>query len=125
MVFGAVEFLATIFIVIGILKLLFFLVAPNALLEHAKRFYANPRVVSFFAFILAAIVLYFLVSAGVTIVQIFAIGVFIGLLLIMKLAPYAQDMLKKMKPQALLKEHWFYMIIWVLLMAWGIKELFF
>jgi len=125
MIFGPVEVLATIFIVFGILKLLFFLFAPNAMLEHAKKLYANPKIVSLFAFILAAIVLYFLVSAGVTIVQIFAIGIFIGLLLIMKLAPYAQDILKKMKPNTLLKENWFYMIIWVLLMAWGIKELFF
>ena len=125
MPFGTIEILAIIFIVLGVLKLLMFLLAPNALLEHAKKFYANPKVVSFFAFILAAIVLYFLVNAGITIVQIFAIGIFIGLLMIMKLAPYAQDMLKKMKTATLLKENWFLMIIWVLLMAWGIKELFF
>ena len=80
MTFGTLEILATILIVFSAIKLVVFLISPEAWLGFTRKIYIKPEVTSAVAFILAATVLYFLVRSGVTIVQILATTLFIALI---------------------------------------------
>jgi len=125
MAFGPIEILATIMIVVGIVKLITFIVNPKGLINFAKKFYAKPVTISVIAFILAIVVLYYLIQAGMTIVQIFAVAIFISLVMITKMAMYAQGIIKQIKIKEFWKKQWFLVIFWVVLLIWAIKELFF
>ena len=76
-------------------------------------------------FILAAVVLYYLLEAGITIVQILAVTVFVSLLLGIGFMKYMDHLLKLFPKNYTIKDQWFYVLIWVILLLWGIKELFF
>jgi magnesium-transporting ATPase (P-type) len=73
-------------------------------------------------------VLYYLNAAGITIVQILAVAVFVSLLLVIGLASEVDDLLKKyqarIKRGTLWRDFWFYTLIWIVLLVWGAKELF-
>ncbi len=84
-------------------------------------------ITSIIALVLAAIVLYYLVwIEGITIVQIFAVTAFVVLLMAVGIGTYAKEVISmatKMLKKGVLKRAWFYTLIWVVLMIWGIKEL--
>ena len=95
MAFGALEILALILIVLAIVKtVVMLIISPKAWFRFAKAVYANPVVVSIVALILAAVVLYYLVGAGVTIVHILAVMVFLALLATVGFAKYANNLIK-------------------------------
>ena len=123
-----VETIALILIVAAAIKIVVLLVNPKAWMNFAKRIYSNSRLVKVVAFILAAIVLYYLNAEGITIVQILAVAVFISLLLVIGLASEFDDLLKKyqarIKRGTLWRDFWFYTLIWIVLLVWGAKELF-
>ncbi len=122
---NVIEILALILIVISAVKILTILVAPKSWLNFAKKFYVKPRVTSAIALVLAAVLLYFLIGAGITIVEILAIALFVAMLLLIGLSLYMKEMMKKIDSKKILKEQWLYTLIWVALLAWGIYELFF
>ena len=128
MTFGTLEILATILIVFSVIKLVVILISPRAWLDFARKFYIKPEVTSAVAFILATIVLYFLVSSGVTIVQILATTLFIVLIITIGMAKYGQNIINWADNQDfkfILKDQWFYLLIWFVLLGWGIKAIFF
>jgi hypothetical protein len=128
MTFGTLEILATILIVFSVIKLVVILISPRAWLDFARKFYIKPEATSAVAFILAAIVLYFLVSSGVTIVQILATTLFIVLIITIGMAKYGQNIINWADNQDfknILKDQWFYVLIWFFLLGWGIKAIFF
>ena len=129
MVFTAVETIALVLIVLSVVKMLVLLVNPKSWMNFAKGFYSKPGVTSFGAFILAAIVLYYLIQSGITIVEVLAVTAFVVLLIMVGLAKEVKPLIKKyeamIKKGNLWKEYWFYSLLWVLLLVWGIKELFF
>lgn len=129
MVFTAVETIALVLIVLSVVKMLVLLVNPKSWMNFAKGVYSKPDVTSFGAFILAAIVLYYLIQSGITIVEVLAVTAFVGLLIMVGLAKEVKPLIKKyeamIKKGNLWKEYWLYSLIWVLLLVWGIKELFF
>ena len=125
---GSLEVLASILIFFSIIKLIVILVSPNAWMRFAKKVYVKPQVTSTISFILALVVLYFLLSAGVTIVHILAVSLFIVLVMVVGMAKYADALIDWAIARDLnniLKEQWFYTLVWLSLIAWGIQAIFF
>jgi hypothetical protein len=129
MTFTPVEIIALIVIIAGVIKMLVLLVNPKAWMGFAKSVYSKPNLTSFIAFILAAVVLWYLIQSGISIVQILAVTAFVTLLIMIALAKEIGPLMKKyeamIKKGNLWKEYWLYALAWILLMAWGVKELFF
>jgi len=129
MAFNSVETIALILIILTVVKMFMLLVNPKSWINLAKKIYSNPKVVSLVSLILAGIVLYYLVQSGITIIQILAVTVFVALLLMIGLANEIDYFMKKaevmIKKGTMWKEYWLYTLVWVLLILWGIKELFF
>lgn len=123
-----IEIIALILIVFGAVKMFVLLVKPVAWMNLAKNIYAKPAVVSVVSLILGAVVLWYLL-AEITIVQILATTAFVGLLFLIGLAPHVSSLLVKYRAQIkrgnLWKDNWLYSLIWIALMIWGVKELFF
>jgi len=129
MAFTAVETIALVLIVIAVIKIGVLLVNPKSWMNFAKGVYSKPGVTSLGAFILAAIVLYYLIQSGISIVEILAVTAFVFLLILIGLAKEVGPLLKRydamIKKGNLWKEYWLYTLIWVILLIWGVKELFF
>jgi len=128
MAFTAIETIALVLIVVSVIKILVLLVNPKSWMNFAKGVYKNPDAVKVVSFILAAIVLWYLVQSGITIVQILAVTVFVALLFLIGLATEFNAFVKKsealIKRGKLWQEYWFYTLIWIALLIWAIKELF-
>jgi len=127
-VFTPLEWIAFIIIVAGIIKIITLLVNPSAWMNFAKSVYKNPQVVKVVALILTLIIFYYLYSAGITIVEILAVTAFIASLLMIALADEVDYFLKKyqtmVKKGNLWKTYWLYGLLWIVIMLWGLKELF-
>ena len=118
----APKVLAAILIVISAIKLLFVLIDARTWVRFARRLYAKPAVTSAVALALAAVVLYLLLAAGMSIVQILAVCVFVVLLLVVGIAPYTYELftwLERQDISAMIKRQWLYATVWVVLLAWG------
>jgi hypothetical protein len=124
MAMGTLEIMATIIIVFGVIKLLALLFNPKGWMNFAKRIYSNVMLTKIIFLVLAAVSLYYLVGAGVTIIEIFAVMLFFAFLAGIGIAPHAKTIMKNIKLKTLWSEHWLYTIVWILLLLWGIKELF-
>lgn len=127
MTFTPVEYIALIFIVFATIKILVLLINPKSWMNFAKKLWVNPRITTIVCLILAAIVLWYLL-AEMTIVSILAVAGFIALLMGIGLAGYVPDLIKayerQIKSKALWKDGtWFYTLIWVVLMVWGLYVL--
>jgi len=123
---SGIEILAEILILISVVKLLIIVVNVRAWLGFAKWIYAKPAVTSIVALTLACLVLYILLSSGLTIVHILAVCLFIALVIMIGVAPYAGRLLEWFETQNLntvLKEQWLYIVIWLLLLGWGLGEI--
>tara|TARA_Y100000310_G_scaffold342963_1_gene448489 strand:+ start:1447 stop:1836 length:390 start_codon:yes stop_codon:yes gene_type:complete len=129
MAFTSIEIIALIMIVLGAIKMVVLLVNPKAWMNLAKNVYSKPSLTSLVSFILAGVVLYYLIQSGITIVQILSVTAFVALLIIVGLAKEIGPLMKKyetmIKKGNLWKEYWLYALAWILLMTWGVKELFF
>lgn len=124
MAFGPIEVMATIVIAMGIIKLIMILVAPKKMFKAGEKFFSKPTRASLLYFALAIVVLYYLLEAGMRIRDILAVALFMKLLIGMILAKYADSMLKAI-PETVIKDNWLYTTFVVILLLWGIKDLFF
>lgn len=122
-----IEIIALIIIIISAIKIIVILANPKSWADVVKKIWANPMITSVISFILAAIVLYYLLQSGLTIVQILAVTLFVALLMAVGIGMYATEMISmatKMLKKGVLKKAWFYTLIWIVLLIWGAKELF-
>ena len=98
-------------------------------MNFAKGIYSKPGLTSTVTLILAAIVLYYLLQSGLGIIDILAVTAFVVLLISIGLAKEIGPLMKRydaiIKKGNLWKDYWLYTLIWVILLVWGIKELFF
>jgi len=124
----AIQNIALILIVVGVIKMVVLLVKPQAWMNFAKGLYSKPQLMKFVGLILAGVVFYYLYSAGITVVQILAISAFVSLLMMIALADEVEYFLKKyqmmIKKGNLWKTYWLYSLVWIILMIWGLNELF-
>jgi len=69
-----------------------------------------------------------LYGAGITVVEILAVTAFVALLMMIALADEVGHLIKKyqamIKKDNLWKNYWLYTLAWIVLMLWGLKELF-
>ncbi len=123
-----IEIMALVIIIISAIKVIVILANPKSWADIVKKIWANPMITSIISFILAAIVLYYLVWVeGITIVQILAVTLFVVLLIAVGVGTYATEVISmatKMLKKGILKRAWFYTLIWIVLLIWGAKELF-
>lgn len=125
MVFGTIEILASIVVALAVIKFFFIFTSPNKWLNFAKKVYAKPKIVSYVSLILAAVVLYYLVLAGIGIIEILAVMAFLALLIASSLAAYMKKLMKGIDFKDILKVQWLPIVAWVALIIWGIVALFF
>jgi len=126
---GAVEIMALIVVILGAVKIITFLIKPSAWMPVVEKAYRWPILTMIVSLVLAVIVLNYLMEAGITIVQIFAVVLFIALLAWVSLASYSKDVVamgrKVLKDRAFLKKAWVSIVIWVILGALVVNQLFF
>lgn len=116
------QVLAAILIVFSFTKLVVVLVNPRAWLSFAKRLYMNPRVTSGVALAAAGVMLALLIRSGLDIVQILAVCLFVVLVIVVGIAPYAPHLFAWLETQdakELIKRQWLYTLLWVALLSWG------
>ncbi|MTI33224.1 hypothetical protein [Xanthovirga aplysinae] len=122
--FDVIEILAAIILFIGVIKIIVIFISPNSWYKFVERIYANTQITKSVYLISAAIVLYLLVQAGITIIEIFAVLLFLSLLMGVGFTNYVKDLLQIMNPDKVVKENLVYIAAWIVLMIWGISELF-
>ncbi len=125
MTFGILETLALILIAIGAIKMIILAINPDPWMKFASNIYKNTKLTQVIMFVLAAGILYLLLQAGLSITTILAVTLFASFLFAMALAPYAQKLVKIMKPKTVMKDNLLVVLLWVILIVWGLKELFF
>ena len=111
-----------------LVKLIVILIKPRAWLDIIKPIYKNTALTTIVSLILAAVVFYYLRLAGITIVQIFAIMLFMALLMVSGVAAYSNELVKMaekmLKDKAVIKKAWLPIVIWLVLSIWVLIELF-
>lgn len=126
MAFTPVEIIALVLVVVGLIKILVILISPNSWLNFAKKAWGKPVMMKVVSLILLVLVFYYLIQE-LTVVQILATAAFVSLLLAVELAPRLGPILsrtKKISVIQILKQSWLTLLIWIILLLWGIKELF-
>jgi hypothetical protein len=127
MAYTPIEIIAWIVIIASAIKMIVLLINPVSWMNFAKKLYAKPTIVKPVAFVLAGIILYYLLAEGITIVQIMAVTAFVASLLMIGLASEAPGLMKKfdvmIKKGNIWKEYWFYSLLWIILLIWAAKEL--
>jgi len=124
-----IEIIALIFIIVATIKVLVLLAKPMAWMNFAKGLLKYKVLAQLVGIVLAAVILYYLIDGGMTIVQILATATFVSLLLVVGLTQHVDDLLAKYQRQikagTMWKENWLYTLLWIILLGWGVKELFF
>ena len=122
-----VEIMALILIAVSAVKIIVILIKPSAWMNGVvKKVWAKPMLAMVISLILAGIALYYLLQE-LTIVQILAATLFVALLMAVGIGIYSKEMLSaagKLMKQGIVKKSWLYIIIWIILLGWGAKELF-
>jgi len=126
---GVIDIMAVIFLAAVTAKLIIVLVSPHSWFETAKKVWKYPGLTMLISLALAILTLYYLLDSGMTMAQIFAVMLFVTLLGATGVAFYSKELMdladKMMKNKNLVKKSWLYVLIWIVLIIWGIKEIFF
>lgn len=122
-----IEIMALIFIIVGAIKLIVILVKPKAWASLVKKVWSSPILVMIVALILAAITLNYLL-VELSIIHIFAVMLFTALLAAISMAAYPKEIValaqKMLKDKAVIKKAWLSIIIWIVLIIWGLSMFF-
>lgn len=122
-----IEILALILIALALVKLIMLLYKPELWFDLLEKIYIIPQLIGLLALVSSAVVLYFLVNSGITVVEILAVSLFIALLMMMAIASYAQELfvwIRRQNMSKLIKNTWLYIIAWIILLIWGLREIF-
>jgi len=123
-----VEIIAAIIIILSAVKILVLLVSPKSWMNFSKKIFASKGLVQVVALVLAGVVLYYLLQE-ISIVQIFAVIAFTALLFVLGLVNYINAIYKiadkAIRSGRLWKDNLLYALIWIILLVWAAKELFF
>lgn len=128
MTYTSLEIISLVLIVISVIKILVLLISPKAWFHFAKKVWKNDNLVRVVCLILAITVLYYLISEGTTITQILAVTSFVALIIAVGIGQRVNDLIKHYeklaKNRSIIKDHWLYILIWLVLIIWGLKEIF-
>ncbi len=122
-----IEFIAFIFILISLVKIISISISPQSWNRNiVKKVFKNYHITAFVSFVLALVVLYYLLKS-LTITEILASASFIFLLIVFGISAYHEDILKLLdkiyKDKTIIKKSIIYIIIWLILLLWGLKEI--
>ena len=122
---NAVEILALILAIMVLLKLVTFLIKPNAWFNFAKGMTKHVHWMTFIYVVLAVIVGYYVFSAF-TVVQVGAVTLFASLLFGIAWIPHMKKLLKNKKDftKDILHRYWLAFLIWIVFAIWIIVSLF-
>ncbi len=123
--FGTIEILALIAIVMIALKMFVVFFMPKEALKLGKSILKYERAAYYSCFVLAVVILYFLYTAGVRIYEILAVALFLRMLYGMALIPFAKPLYAKLDLKKAVKELWLVYLFALVLLVWALKELFF
>jgi hypothetical protein len=127
MVTGPVEWIVTIFAIIGLVKLIAILVNRQKWFNFARKVYSKPTITGVIALVLAAVVFWFLMQQ-MTIVEIMAVATFVALLTVFGFMTYSEEALalgEKFMEKKFSGGLWLYILIWAVLLLWALWEIFF
>lgn len=123
---GSVETIAWIMVIAGAIKIISIAHNPKGWMNFAKKIWSKPQQMKLAGVVLGVIVLYYLLQE-LTIIQIMATMAFFAALLMVGFASDAEPLLKKYEKQIKNKTIWakhkIYILIWIVLMVWTLKEL--
>lgn len=121
-----IEIIALIVIIFSFLKIITLLVSPSSWMKFARSFFRNQKWTMFVSLIFALAILYFLL-AELSIVQILAVTGFVAFIAAMSFSIYAKEIFpsleKIVKEKKFFRKAWLPVIVWLILMIWGIKAL--
>jgi len=124
-----VEIMALIFLLVAAVKIVVILVNPKSWFELTKQIWLYPGLTMIISLALAILSLFYLLDNGVTVVDLFAVMLFVSFLAAVGVAIYSKEVMKiaekLMKDKKLVQKSWLYITIWIVLVIWGFKELFF
>ena len=121
-----IEIIALIFIVIAIVKMVSVFINPKPGLNFAKKFTGSPMLLMIIDLIIGGVILYYLLQE-LTIIHIIAVMFFTVMLVKIAFMPFIGEMLSvtdKILKKGLVKKSWLYLLVWTVLLLWGLKELF-
>jgi hypothetical protein len=116
------QILAALLLLLSAVKMAMLATRPRAWFGVARWIYRHPEITSRVALMSAALVLWLLVRSGLDIVEILAVCLFMSLLMIAGLAPYAPRLLDWIESQdlrQLTREQGGYVLAWLALLLWG------
>lgn len=125
---SAIEIMALIVVLFSGIKIIVLLIKPELWINKmAKKLWAKTKFTIFISLMIAIISLVFLLKE-LSIVQIFAVILFLMALMVIGMAPYAQELInlisQKISKENIFKKNWLAIIIWVVLMIWVLLTLF-
>ena len=128
MALGTIEILALIIIIVSAVKIIVLLINPKSWMNVVDGVYRNKALTTVASLILAAVVLYYLTQAGITIVHIFAVMTFFMLVIAIGFSAYGSEVRalgqKLLKDKTLIRKSWLYILVWIALMVWGLYAIF-
>ena len=94
MALGVIEILALIILAISAIKIIVILINPMTWMNSVvKPLWSKPMITGWICLILSGVVLYYLLQAGITIVQIFAVMLFMVLLIAFGMSIYFKELI--------------------------------
>ena len=123
----SLEILALILIIVGLIKIIILAFNPSSWMSFAEKIWKKPVLMQIICLILALATFKILIDSGLTIIQILAVAVFVALLMAVAIAPEAEEFVKKyenrIKRGSMWKQYWLYVLLWIILLLWGLKEI--
>jgi len=122
----ALEWIVTLFAVLGIIKFTVILVNRKKWWPVTRSVYGNPQVFSWVFLILAAVVFYFVIQE-LGIVEVLAVAAFFALFMAFAFTTYSKEVLElaqKIMKKGFSWGQWLFILIWAVLLLWGLYEIF-
>jgi len=122
-----IELFALIVVAISLIKIFVILVNPNKWIDFVETVWKNPAMVFVASLILAAVVLYYLLQV-ISIVEVFAVILFVILLSASTISVYSRDFVafgrRMLRDKRIINKFWPAIIIWSLLSLWALSSIF-
>jgi len=117
---------ALILAVVALVKIVTIVIKPKAWFNLVEKVWKAPNLMMLVCLVLAAFVFYNLIQE-LTIVQIFAVILFVALLGGMSIASYSTELIalgsKMLKDRSIIRKAWISILVWLFLVLWALKEL--
>jgi len=125
--YAPIELIALIFIVISLIKIIILLVNRDFWMGHIiKKILNHPHATGFIFLILSLVVLWYLLL-GLTIIQVIAVmaftTLFMGFGMLLYVKPLEKIIKSIRKDKYLIKHGLVYIILWIIILLWGLKEI--